>query len=222
VITWIVEFFSENSRNEKDEKDEPLADPLFRLLVKLLTSKSETFLNIYYISLSNILRNLKKPLFMLKITSSMGEMIFEILKHCNISNQSIRNKAAATFYLLIRLNWEARRSVSRIEVQATVSVSKFVGANIKKHYYILQNTLEKIIEWSKVDAQTLEKEEGTEKEREKYVDSVRELIVHLVQITKYDYKITQNWIDEEMIADLYVEISNEYVDSPDLRLTWYL
>jgi len=46
------------------------------------------------------------------------------------------------------------------------------------------------------------------------------LINHLIEITKYDSKITANWIDEEMIADLYVKIANEYIDSPDLRLTW--
>jgi hypothetical protein len=56
--------------------------------------------------------------------------------------------------------------------------------------------------------------------KDKFVKEFEELLARLTEITKQNRRLAQSWIDEEMTADIYVQIANESLDSPDLRLTW--
>ncbi len=53
-----------------------------------------------------------------------------------------------------------------------------------------------------------------------FAKELDEVLNRLIDITKQNKRIAQNWIDEEMTADIYMEIASEAVDSPDLRFTW--
>lgn len=52
------------------------------------------------------------------------------------------------------------------------------------------------------------------------MQQVEDLVTRLIDVTKYDKIIAQNWVDEEVTTDIYVKIANDYLESPDLRLTW--
>jgi len=53
-----------------------------------------------------------------------------------------------------------------------------------------------------------------------FQQQLEEVITRLIDITNYDKTITANWADEEMTANIYIKISNDYMDSPDLRMQW--
>lgn len=105
---------------------------------------------------------------------------------------------------------------------ATVSMSKFVGSEKKKNYATLTTTLHNIVLHAKQEAQQQQAQQQEQQQHSSllFVQQVEELISRLVSISSYEKIIAQNWVDEESTADIYVKISNDYVEAPDLRLTW--
>lgn len=70
----------------------------------------------------------KRALFEYSGNSKFCELLsFEILAHCNSTDNLIRSKAASMFYLFLKMNWQASGNLSRMQVQSTVAVSRLVG-----------------------------------------------------------------------------------------------
>ena len=97
---------------------------------------------------------------------------------------------------------------------ATVSMSKFVGSEKKKNYSTLTASLYSIVQRAKNEHNQSASSACS------FCFQVEELTSRLISISSYEKIIAQNWVDEESTADIYVRISNDYLESPDLRLTW--
>jgi len=130
-----------------------------------------------------------------------------------------RRYAASTFYVLLRNNWYEMGNIARMRVQSTVAVSRLVGG-VKAGQDVdtqrLQDSLRAVGDYSKLCAS---KEEGTGPAT--MLDTeVQELISRIFRLCHYSIKIADNIGDPETTADFYRHISEDYFDSPDLRVRW--
>jgi DHR-2, Lobe A/DHR-2, Lobe C/DHR-2, Lobe B len=53
-----------------------------------------------------------------------------------------------------------------------------------------------------------------------FADSLREIVKHVIEITRYEDEINRNWVDGETVADLYIKIGHDFQKNPDMRCTW--
>jgi len=101
-------------------------------------------------------------------------------------------------------------------VQSTVAVSRLVGS-MKDHenLNLLKDSLKAIQDFSSSSINSGTKDFG---------GSVAELIARMFRLIDYSAKIYGSNVrnDPETIAEVYLRISNDYFDSPDLRVQWLL
>eukprot|EP01117_Protostelium_nocturnum_P015724 TRINITY_DN611_c0_g1_i2.p1 TRINITY_DN611_c0_g1~~TRINITY_DN611_c0_g1_i2.p1 ORF type:complete len:1956 (-),score=658.81 TRINITY_DN611_c0_g1_i2:97-5964(-) len=211
----ILMIFVESFDKTLNREDNPLNDTIFTILKKLLSSQNDLFISKVYNYLNVIITKLSKAIFISKTVRYFEDLLYVILNHCNSTNLTIQSKASTILYLLMRLNWLEVRSIARIRHFAQVSSSRFIGE--KKKNEGLKHALQKIMEYCE---DQLKNVNATMRDIEGFTFQANELIQRLMDISKYDNKIALNWVDEESTADIYRQIADDYIDSPDLRLTW--
>ncbi|KAL6049946.1 RasGEF domain-containing protein [Balamuthia mandrillaris] len=194
-----------------------LIGPVLTVVHRLLQASSEYFLSCLYSSMQFIVHRFKKPLFRYPGNSKFCEMLsYEILRHCNFRDVVIRTKASSLFFLLLKKNFEEMGHVSRMKVQSTVAVSRLVGGvkGASQNLTTLQGSLKAVGAFSKKFSKQ-QNEEFAALDAE-----VQELISRMFRLINYSAKIAENMHDPETTADLYLKISDDYFDSPDLRVRW--
>jgi hypothetical protein len=98
VLVFFVETFEKSLKEESS-----LIDSVFHIIKLLLGSQSELFIGNAYLGLAWLVYKLRKPLFAFKKTNYCQDLIYEIIKHCNIPNAMIRNRAACVLFLMMRV-----------------------------------------------------------------------------------------------------------------------
>ncbi|ELR23197.1 uncharacterized protein ACA1_067810 [Acanthamoeba castellanii str. Neff] len=192
---------------------------LHRLLHNHASGHNPKLLDIIYTTLQFVVHVFKQALFEYGSNSKFCELLsFEILAHCNSTDALIRSKAASMFYLFLRKNWETSSNLSRMQVQSTVAVSRLVGGmKDNENLNFLKDSLKAIKEFSNASAK-----KGKQADLQKFDASVAELIARMFRLIDYSAKIYGSNVrnDPETIAEVYLRISNDYFDSPDLRVQW--
>eukprot|EP00027_Filamoeba_sp_ATCC50430_P006902 CAMPEP_0168562256 /NCGR_PEP_ID=MMETSP0413-20121227/12026_1 /TAXON_ID=136452 /ORGANISM="Filamoeba nolandi, Strain NC-AS-23-1" /LENGTH=1688 /DNA_ID=CAMNT_0008593671 /DNA_START=186 /DNA_END=5252 /DNA_ORIENTATION=+ len=220
VLDTVIEFVNCFEKNlnkvsdsgiDNESQSNPLLEHILDILKILLSSPSDAFLSYLYCALHDILSRLSSSLFQTQTRYYCRDLIYDILRHCNQKDNDVRSKASALLYSLIKENWKQFRNISVIRHFAQLAQSKLVGSEKKKEYIYLLGSLDSLKKHCLVDADVA---------AEGFVQQVNELVTRLIDITKYEKKIAQNWVDEEVTADIYIQIANDYRESPDLRLTW--
>ncbi|PRP79944.1 hypothetical protein PROFUN_05920 [Planoprotostelium fungivorum] len=198
-----------------NREDDPLNEKIFNIMNKLLSSNDDGFVVRAYPVLALIAVKLSKAIFRSKMAPYLEDLMTTILEHINSPQANIRTRACATMYLLTKLNWKETQSVARIRHFASLSSSRSIGEK-KKDYTVMTSSLSDIIQYNQVHvvkSKDIDNPDG-------FSVGLKELVNRLNDISKYDNKIASNWVDEEATADIYRQIANDYIDSPDLRLTW--
>eukprot|EP01087_Luapelamoeba_hula_P015415 TRINITY_DN4603_c0_g1_i1.p1 TRINITY_DN4603_c0_g1~~TRINITY_DN4603_c0_g1_i1.p1 ORF type:complete len:2339 (+),score=482.98 TRINITY_DN4603_c0_g1_i1:7388-14404(+) len=171
-----------------------------------------------YPILQCVVHNFSKAVFQFTSNAKYCEMLsFEILGHCNFSlSPVVRSKATSMFYILLKENWREIGNINRMKVQGTVAVSRLVGG--VGGTQINRFKLEKLKESLKAVDQFSKKNAS---KNPQFEAEVQELIGRMFRLIEYSGRIAEvvRW-DPDTAAELYHKISNDYFDSPDLRVRW--
>jgi hypothetical protein len=104
-------------------------------------------------------------------------------------------------------------SFSSVVRRVVIDDNTTLGEGCVQDYDLLHGSLSAIIQFAEQDAKVTPENERLNK-------MVKDLVNRLLETTRYNKQISQNWVDEEMIADLYVQIANSYTDSPGSFLSF--
>eukprot|EP01087_Luapelamoeba_hula_P013453 TRINITY_DN3839_c4_g1_i2.p1 TRINITY_DN3839_c4_g1~~TRINITY_DN3839_c4_g1_i2.p1 ORF type:complete len:1930 (-),score=376.88 TRINITY_DN3839_c4_g1_i2:62-5851(-) len=148
----------------------------------------------------------KKVLFRWRNTSFCGDLTYEVLRHCNMANHLVSGKAAALFYLLIKMNFSETKTFSRIRLQSTIAISRLTGT--VKENELVKKTLQGVVQFAQRDSPGVVHK------------AVDEICNKLASVIMDSQKMSLHTHDPEMTADLYYQVSTSYSDSPDLRVAW--
>eukprot|EP01119_Soliformovum_irregulare_P012303 TRINITY_DN3184_c0_g1_i7.p1 TRINITY_DN3184_c0_g1~~TRINITY_DN3184_c0_g1_i7.p1 ORF type:complete len:1811 (+),score=445.59 TRINITY_DN3184_c0_g1_i7:572-5434(+) len=210
ILSTLVLFVHVNTKAFTKRADHPLIPLIFDLLKFLMGSSSDSFLTLTCLHLRSIITICRKCLFLPHNTTMLRELTYDALRLCDSLYKPLRVTASGIFYILLKSNYLERGNIRRLRHLATVAFAKFLGSDAKKHYTELLLSLGSLKEES-------HRREGSTPD---FQEEMIEVLDRLSEISKYEKTIAHNWVDEEMTADIYVDISDDYRDSPDLRLTW--
>jgi hypothetical protein len=170
-------------------------------------------------------------------TSFVGLISFQVLRWCNCADSSVRSRAASLWLLLMYLNHRHSKGFARVKLQSTIAVSSLTSAQTEDEFDVtrLKGVLESVGKAAlegKAFALTTKtsmgvggRHDGSSMSKSTDGDDVfgaevSELMERLFSVLKYSAKLARFRYDPEMTADLYIQLSLNYVDSPVLRVTW--
>jgi hypothetical protein len=223
VMNTILEFINDH-RNElvKKENVEPdkfesekLFEKVFSTVIEVIRLNQPRYVLVNMLEqLHWIVPRFKQPLFRFR-NSATGELTYQIFKHCNSKLLQLRSMASGAVLLLIRHNYDEMKNFSRMKLQSTIAISRvFAGEIVIKRG---AEQLKESLKLMKAHAQNRFTKEKTK--HGSLGNEVKELTVRLEQIIDDNLKMEEYSFDPETKADLYHQISQGYLDSPDLRIT---
>ena len=215
IILDVIHLFVLHFTEMLEKEEHPWQSKIMNIIIQLMNSQSELFISCFYVALAQFLFLLKKTLFTFKTSSYCQDLSEIILRHCNMTSRSVRERSSKIFFLLLKSNFMVRGNISRCSVQSILSVSRVVGTDMTQTFSLLHKTLSNVRKYY-----TAVYEDPLIENKDKFISKCEELLARLMDITKQNRRLAVNWIDEEMTADIYVSIANESAHSPDLRLTW--
>jgi hypothetical protein len=125
--------------------------------------------------------------------------------------------------VLLKNNWDEVGNIARMRVQSTVAVSRLVGgakAGQGVDTARLQTSLRAVGRYSKLRVAGAAAVDEVGAVGGTFDAGVQELISRIFRLCHYSIKIADNIGDPETTADFYRRISEDYFDSPDLRVRW--
>jgi len=151
----------------------------------------------------------KRPLFRYLASYTIcGDLTFEVFHLCQSQPKRVMQNATSVLYLMLRTNNDEMGHFARMKLQSTSAVSRLVkspGCN----YDEIRNALE---------AMALYKDQTR---ATSWDNQIREFINRHARIIRDNIRAVatpQSFADKK--AEIYYQISLEYVYSPDLRITW--
>eukprot|EP00026_Physarum_polycephalum_P000113 Phypoly_transcript_00113.p1 GENE.Phypoly_transcript_00113~~Phypoly_transcript_00113.p1 ORF type:complete len:2230 (+),score=343.31 Phypoly_transcript_00113:65-6691(+) len=187
----------------------PLLDALLHLTAKALslTADYKTFERVVDLmeSLVEVARN---PFFLQN--NNMCEVIcYELFLVTNHSYENIRSRAAKLVFFLMQKNLTETSNIARTKAQATVAISRLVGAGKLQDYSAFHQSMTELM--------TMERDQrGDDGLKEGVVEETAKKILNLVKDTA---KLAST-NDAESVAEIYYRISLVYTETPNMRLTW--
>jgi hypothetical protein len=219
ILEFIYDHRNELGKKENVEPDkfesEKLFEKVFSTVIEVIRHNQPRYV------LANMLDQLhwivprfRQALFRYR-NAVTGELTYQIFKHCNSKLVQLRSMASGAVLLLVRHNYEEMKNFSRMKLQSTIAISRVFAGEIiiKRGAEQLKESLRLI----KVNAQNRFTKEKTK--HGSLGNEVKELTVRLEQIIDDNLKMEEYSFDPETKADLYHQISQGYLDSPDLRIT---
>jgi hypothetical protein len=220
VTDFIFDHKNELLKRENVESDkfepEKLFEKVWAVLTELLRrQQGKSVMANIFDQLLWLVPRFRQPLFRYR-TAVTGELTYQIMKHLNSKLVQVRAMAAGSIILLIRQNYEEMKNFSRMKLQSTIAISR-VFANdeiLKRGADCLKESLKMI----KHNAQT-RLQSNLKTKHGSLGNEVKELTARLEQIIEDNLKMEEYSFDPETKADLFHQISQGYLDSPDLRIT---
>ncbi|EGG15455.1 DOCK family protein [Cavenderia fasciculata] len=212
---------------------------IFKIVIQLIKKQqSHTFLRLCFLVLASMSNEFKIALFRNQNTIC-SELTPEIFKYCTVNHAPNRQYATTLIFLLIQNNLREMGHFSRMKLQSTVSVSKIVSENVKENevkdfetlYACLDaltrfvkqycnNNLLKNNNQSMFGSGNSGSGSNPSQQQQPIANQIEELRDRLFGVIRNSVKIQQHGYDPEMKADLYHQLSNTFIESPDLRITW--
>ncbi|KAL6067850.1 Dedicator of cytokinesis protein 6 [Balamuthia mandrillaris] len=214
TVLDLVMAFMVDQQKELNSEGSAYANEVLPVLVMLLRmNQSEAFLLHMFRALRLIVNVFAKMLFLhgshAHITNC-GELTYEILRHCDFNSSAVRSHASAILYLMIRRNFQEKGNFSRMKLQITIATERMVKANVGKEDTHLKRALEAIANFASKDFI----------KDSRFAPEVRQLVDRLSTALRNHFRIAKYSYDPETTAELYLETSEGYTDSPDLRVIW--
>lgn len=212
IVCAVLDVFFEDFPEELNTEGSRIYEQLSQLMLLMLRiCRSEHMLNHIFALLRNFVMKFKKPLFRYLQGYSVGtDVTFEVLNLCQNQPRAIIIGATSLLYLLLRSNSEEMGHFARMKLQSTLAISRLVK-QVKCNYDELQQAMEAM------GAYRDPKTAG----QASWQQQLRELISRHGRIIRDSVRIAQitdNY--SEYKAELLYKVSLEYVNSPDLRITW--
>eukprot|EP01125_Pyxidicula_operculata_P010724 TRINITY_DN352_c2_g1_i5.p1 TRINITY_DN352_c2_g1~~TRINITY_DN352_c2_g1_i5.p1 ORF type:complete len:1457 (+),score=276.94 TRINITY_DN352_c2_g1_i5:217-4587(+) len=186
-------------------------EEVFRALIKLFSRNQSTIvLRALFGTSYHLIPLFSQVLFRSKNTAC-GDLISEILRHCNFSLKSVRNDAASLYVNLIESNLAEVENFSRVKLQSMISITKLAGESLEKKV-----KFDRYISSIKGVTKYFE----NKKDSESVAKQVKNLEDQMISVIKDHEKMGEFVYDPEMMCTLYNKISSQLLESPDLRITW--
>jgi len=188
---------------------------VFPVLFALLGAcHADIFLPHMFKALSSVVNIFSKMLFVrtsVAHITNFGELTFGVLRHCDFENPQTRAMACSIAYLMMKKNFQERGNIARMKLQLTIGTERMVTEGYKpKEDTHLRRSLAAIAEMARMD----------ENVTESFAEEVENLIDRLDAALENQYKIAQTKHDPEATCQLYLQTSESYTHSPDLRVIW--
>lgn len=224
ILDVVTDFISDHKNellkreNVESDKFEPekLFEKVWAVITELLRRQQAkpVMVNLFE-QLLWLVPRFRQPLFRYR-TAVTGELAYQIMKHLNSRLVQVRSMGAGAIILLIRQNYEEMKNFSRMKLQATIAISRvFAGDDIGKRG---ADCLKEALKLIKSNAQN-RMQSAMKTKHGSLGNEVKELTARLEQIIEDNLKMEEYSFDPETKADLYHQISQGYLDSPDLRIT---
>jgi hypothetical protein len=188
----------------------PLLESLLSLTAKSLslTANLYTFCRVVGL-VESLVKVAHNPFFLQN--NNMCELIcYELFLVTNHGNENIRSRASKLVFFLMQKNLEETSNIARTKAQATIAISRLVGAGKLQDYTGFHHSMTELM--------TLEKalrggEEGAKR------GVVEETAIRILNLVKDTAKLASK-NEPESVAEIYYRISIGYSDTPNMRLTW--
>jgi hypothetical protein len=212
TVCAVLDVFFEDFPEELNTEGSKIYEQISQIALSMLrVCRSEMMLGHIFALLRNFIMKFKKPLFRFLQGYSVGtDLTFEVLNLCQNQPRSIILGATSILYLLLRSNSEEMGHFARMKLQSTLAISRLVKQE-KCNYDELQHAMETMGGYR--DPKTVG--------QASWHQQLRELISRHGRIIRDSVRIAQiadNY--GEYRAELLYKVSLEYVNSPDLRITW--
>eukprot|EP01087_Luapelamoeba_hula_P013141 TRINITY_DN373_c1_g3_i4.p1 TRINITY_DN373_c1_g3~~TRINITY_DN373_c1_g3_i4.p1 ORF type:complete len:841 (+),score=126.50 TRINITY_DN373_c1_g3_i4:2132-4654(+) len=213
ILDTLMGFMVDMEKRLSGEEDEVYMEDAFSLFIVLLQiAQADSFLPHIFRAVRSIVYIYSKLLFLHNgkaQVSIVGQLTYYILRHCNANNASVRSQATSLIYLMLRKNFQERNNISRMKLQMTIAVERMVQATLGKEDSHLRRSLLAMSAYAKTD-----------KVPSPYAAEVDELVRKLVTSMENHVRMGQYAYDPEITAELFLQTSFSYTNSPDLRVTW--
>jgi hypothetical protein len=207
LLDWFMDDFPEELNTENSKIYEAVA----QLELHIVRScKTENTFQAFLAQIRTFAIKFKKPLFRYLANYSMGtDLVFEVLNLCHTQTPKVITSATSILYLFLRCNSEEMGHFARMKLQSTLAISRLVKQE-KCNYEELQNALEALAGFR-----------DPANPQASWQAQVRELITRHSRIIRDCIRIAQiTDAFNEHKSELLYKVSLEYVNSPELRITW--
>lgn len=208
AVAKVTKLFMDSYR----EKAHELLDPLFKVILSLISSESVSRALVGYLLVKLFVQYFAKEVFLHRNNYSLA-LISQIFTHCNSASYRLRKLASSVFLFLLKSNAATEGGYGRIKVHAPVAISQLVGGNSSRDASHLRSSLQEILE--AMDSSLVSS--GTSSAIDDIKDATTKMIA-LIQYTHTISRVTSS--DPDLTAELYFKIAKSYVNSPDTRVQW--
>ncbi|KYQ91082.1 DOCK family protein [Tieghemostelium lacteum] len=246
LVSYIREYKVELLKNQSNS----FLDMIFKSIISILSlEQSHVIVKTCFCILSSMISEFKTILFKLNNTvcADLTQVIFD---YSYSSHGPDRQLATTLVYILIHNNLREMGNFSRMKLQSTVAISRILNVTLndpeqkkKDHtlfFQYLYASLESITKFVKlhcnsnllkttVPTPSVSTAKGTtvgvqQPSKPKQIiplsQQMDDLRNRLFGVIQNNEKIQQYSYDPEMKADLYYNLANTFIESPDLRITW--
>lgn len=139
-----------------------------------------------------------------------GELTYQVLRMICFEDEAVRSSALAILYIMLRRNFTERGNLGRMRLQVTIGAERVLSVGSAKMCSNFRFALDAL------------KGEAQRSSQAAFVEDVRLLVGRLGEAAVNQSKMIAYRHDPETLADLYFHTSQNYNDSPDLRVTWLI
>eukprot|EP01132_Coremiostelium_polycephalum_P008049 gene8049-9900_t len=235
VLNSLVVFIRENKTELLKNQQSLYIESIFKIILTLLRQEqSHPFLKTCFHVISSMMTEFKQVLFR-NNNAICAELALEILGYCNSNHAPNRQFATTLVFLMIQNNLKEMGNFSRMKLQSTIGISKILETQSSLDFENLMACLESITKFVKTQCNNSLLKSATPQASpgksylqtatpHKPVTPIAQQIVELrdrlFSVINNHVKIQQHNYDPEMKAELYYQLSNSFIESPDLRITW--
>ncbi|EGC34144.1 hypothetical protein DICPUDRAFT_153700 [Dictyostelium purpureum] len=223
---------------------------VFRVILSILKQDlAFSSIKVVFCVLSTMVSEFRDVLFK-QNNSICADLTQVVFKYCCSKHSSSRQYATTLIYLMIQNNLVSTHHFSRMKLHSTIAISQILNEIVEKNsqydsnveviFNYLKACLESITQFvkSKCSDALLSKSgsakpslmkspngKSTVSEQNNTFNpiiskQIEQLKERLNDVISNNIKIMQHSYDPEMKADLYYNLSNTFIESPDLRITW--
>lgn len=233
ILESLEEILSVHYDSLQSMGENPLLKKVISVFVAFMKKdQTEQFLHHLYASLRSFAYRFQRVLFR-GDNNFVGSLVRQILRHCSFHNMAVNTEAATMLFVLLKLNHLQVETFNRTRIQAITSVSKLVSDRILKEDSMLKLSFARLSDFALYSYATFyQKDLGYSDHSRKGISYMHAQFTRGVQglgetlgtILRDTIRVKQmeESADPEMIGDLYFQIAQGYMNTPDLRIEWLM
>lgn len=214
LILDLIRAFVEDFLPSLKEKGNQMLGRLVIASVLLLLKKNHPtpVLSAVFSTIHILLLHFEDPFFVHENTPHCGDVVYELIRHCNFRSVTTRSEAATLLCAFFLANERKVGNVTKMKLACSVAIAKLVLQGVEQDTTFLRQSMALV-------AENIQRFAGPRKE--KMVADVQELLNRrLISALHHHQLLLEHQHDAELVHDLIYQISLGFIDSPDIRFTW--